>query len=61
MYCVTCKRAYKGVCPTHGIVSEVDASLDRMVEAASVPNLASLFSQAKAKGVITPGKEYGEK
>lgn len=42
-------------------VSVVDDSLDQMVQAASVPNLASLFKQAKARGVIVPGKEYGDK
>lgn len=47
-----------------GIVSDVgtkmstEDDLDRMVEKASVPNLGSLFRQAKEKGLIKPGKEY---
>lgn len=40
-------------------MSEVDGSLDSLVEKASVPNLAALFQTAKDKGLIKPGKEYG--
>lgn len=32
---------------------------DDMIEAASVPNLASLFKQAKKAGHIKPGFQYG--
>jgi len=60
MFCRTCRRIYGGPCPTHGIVSVVDDRLDLAIEAASAPNLASLFRAAKASGAITAGKEYGE-
>jgi len=61
MFCPECRRMWQGTCPTHGrVVSVVDDSLDLMVQAASAPNLASLFRAAKASGAITAGKEYGE-
>lgn len=40
-------------------VSVADDSLDSMVEAASVPNLAALFQQAKDAGHIKAVQEYG--
>lgn len=40
-------------------VSVADDSLDQMVEAASVPNLASLFRKAKKAGHIGPVTTYG--
>lgn len=40
-------------------VSVADDSLDTLVEAASVPSLASLFQQAKDAGHIKAGVEYG--
>jgi hypothetical protein len=36
-----------------------DASLDSLVEKASVPNLAALFGQAKKQGLIQAQQEYG--
>ena len=49
-----------GQCPQHQPeVSVVDDRMDLMVQQASVPNLAALFKQAKAAGVIAAGKEYG--
>ena len=49
-----------------GTVSDVgtriggdEGDLDRMVERASVPNLAALFKRGKEAGLIQPGKEYG--
>lgn len=45
---------------TRAIVSVADDSLDHMVEAASVPNLATLFRRAKDKGVIGAVSNYGE-
>jgi hypothetical protein len=42
-------------------VSDLGDSLDSLVQAASVPNLADLFKRAKARGVITAGRDYGEK
>lgn len=48
-----------GQCPVHQEVSVVDDKMDLMVQQASVPNLASLFKQAKQRGVIAAGKEYG--
>jgi hypothetical protein len=41
------------------VVSGVDATFDLLIERASVPNLAALFGQAKERGLIKPGKEYG--
>jgi hypothetical protein len=43
-----------------GGMSVVDDSLDQMVQAASIPSLASLFRQAKDQGVIVPVSNYGE-
>lgn len=34
--------------------------LDHQVEAASIPSLATLFKRGKERGLIKPGKEYGE-
>lgn len=52
-----------GVCPEHKPdteeVSVPADNLDSLVQQASVPNLASLFKQAKQSGIITAGKEYG--
>lgn len=33
--------------------------LDKLVEKASTPNLASLFRKGKEAGLIQAGKEYG--
>lgn len=44
---------------TGGEVSEVTDSLDALVQAASVPNLADLFRKAKASGAIGPVTSYG--
>lgn len=41
-------------------LSDPDASLDRMVHTASVPDLATLFKRAKDKGAIGPVSNYGE-
>lgn len=40
-------------------VSVADDSLDQMVEAASVRNLADLFRQAKDEGLIQATTAYG--
>lgn len=40
-------------------LSAEEASMDQMVQAASVPSLASLFQKAKDTGLIKPMKEYG--
>lgn len=40
-------------------VSVPDDSLDSLVEAASAPNLATLFQQAKDAGHIAPMQAYG--
>lgn len=42
-----------------GNVSEDVDSLDQMVQAASVPNLADLFRKAKQTGAIGPVTVYG--
>lgn len=41
-------------------MSEAADSLDTLVQAASVPNLADLFRKAKQTGVIGPVSVYGE-
>ena len=43
-----------------GNVSVDESSLDRMVEAASVPNLAALFKRGKEAGLLKPTTGYGE-
>jgi hypothetical protein len=43
-----------------GGVSVVDDSLDQLIEAASIPSLATLFRTAKAKGALGPLSNYGE-
>jgi len=40
-------------------LSADEANMDQMVQAASVPNLASLFQHAKDTGLIKPVLEYG--
>lgn len=60
--CPNCKHeSNEDVCPEcgHQIVSVVDDTMDQLIEAASIPNLASLFRQGKKRGLITPMKDYG--
>ena len=42
-----------------GTVSVGDGSLDELVEAASVPNLADLFQKGKDAGLLKPTTGYG--
>lgn len=61
--CTTCGLTHHhDQCPRcHPPVSVGDDSLDAMVQAASTPNLASLFRRAKDAGVITGTlSNYGE-
>lgn len=37
-----------------------DGSLDQLIEAASVPNLAALFQRGKDAGLLKPTTGYGE-
>ena len=46
--------------PKGGKVSVDDDSLDQLVEAASVPNLAALFKRGKEAGLLKPTTGYGE-
>lgn len=39
-------------------MSESEDRVEEMIEKASVPNLASLFKQGKARGLIKPTEEY---
>lgn len=39
-------------------MSVAEDKMDAMVQAASVPNLAALFKNAKDKGLIQPAQEY---
>lgn len=61
--CPNCKQdmPLAGPCPTCSIdpMSVVTDTLDSLVEAASIPSLASLFQKAKDKGIITPVSNYG--
>lgn len=61
--CPNCKHMTdEDVCPEcgHQIVSVADDTMDSLVEAASIPNLAALFRQGKKRGLITPMKDYGQ-
>lgn len=58
--CTECNGEIVGSTCTSCGMSVVDASLDSMVQAASVPNLASLFRRAKDAGVLGPVSNYGE-
>lgn len=62
MKCPNCgEHTDLDVCEHCGtVVSEVDATMDAMVQAASVPNLASLFKAGKQRGLIKPTSKYGE-
>jgi hypothetical protein len=53
--CEVCKHPLPEVTP----VSEVSDTLDELVRQASVPNLASLFGQAKKQGIIKAAYSYG--
>jgi hypothetical protein len=60
--CSNCHEQYTGVrCPRcgEGNVSEETDSLDSLVQAASVPNLAALFKRAKETGAIGAVSVYG--
>ena len=54
-------RGEEGACLICGRqrVSDPDATIDRMVERASRPSLATLFQRGKAAGLIQPATEYG--
>ena len=63
MKCPNCDHETdESVCENCGtvIVSEVDATMDALVEQASIPNLASLFKAGKKRGLIKPTSMYGE-
>jgi hypothetical protein len=64
-HCKFCDLEFSSdVCPRCGSagssVSVADDSMDSLVQAASVPNLADLFRKAKATGAIAPMAAYGE-
>jgi hypothetical protein len=62
MKCPNCDHETdEPVCENCGttIVSEVDETMDALVQQASIPNLASLFRQGKQRGLIKPVTEYG--
>jgi hypothetical protein len=42
------------------VVSVATDTLDSLVQAASTPNLSTLFRKAKDTGLITPVTTYGE-
>lgn len=49
----------QGMSEAGGNVSNEDADLDRLVQKASTPSLASLFQAGKDAGLLQAGKEYG--
>ena len=57
--CEACAEVHPEECSVHTIVSDPSDKMDQMIQAASIPNLASLFKKAQDAGVIVPGKEYG--
>lgn len=62
MKCPNCDHETdESVCEHCGttIVSVVDDTMDALVEAASIPNLASLFRQGKQRGLIGAMTNYG--
>ena len=62
--CPECGRAHQSVrdvcvsCSSTG-VSGLSDTLEAMVEKASIPNLAALFKQGKANGVLKSVADYG--
>jgi len=63
MKCPNCDHVTdEQVCENCGtqIVSVADDTMDAMVQAASIPNLASLFKAGKKRGLIKPTSAYGE-
>lgn len=63
MKCPNCDHETdEKVCENCGttIVSDVDETMDAMVQQASIPNLASLFKAGKKAGLIKPVAEYGQ-
>lgn len=44
-----------------GSIDKSEADMDTMIQAASVPNLASLFQAGKDAGLIKPTTMYGGK
>lgn len=63
MKCPNCDHETdESVCENCGttIVSVVDETIDSLVEAASIPNLASLFRAGKKRGLIKATQEYGQ-
>lgn len=61
----TCSKGHQfteDICPkcNPGGMSVADDSLDQMVQAASVPNLSTLFQKAKDAGMIGGVSVYGE-
>ena len=63
MECPNCKHeSDEDVCPECGttIVSDPNDKIEELVQAASIPDLADLFRQGKARGLIKATKEYGQ-
>lgn len=61
-FCSECHRVYAGACPTHdGALSVVADKLDALVQAGSIPNLATLMKVAKDQGLIKPIQGYADK
>lgn len=62
MKCPNCDEASdQDVCEYCGtqILSEAEDTMDQLVQAASIPNLAALFQQGKDRGLLKPAQDYG--
>lgn len=63
--CAECGRPFRGsgreclLC-VPPVVSGVDGTMDKLVEAASIPNLGALIRGAKRKGLIKAIQNYGD-
>lgn len=62
LVCERCNGAHMtNLCPiATPKVSEAEHRLDSLVEAGSVPSLANLFAQARNRGLVTAGWQYGD-
>ena len=56
--CTTCRVEAAIEVVDRGELSVADDTLDRMVQRASTPNLATLFQRGKAAGLLKPTQGY---
>lgn len=61
MICPNCKNETDdSVCEACGtvLVSDPDAMMEALVEAASIPSLATLYREGKKRGLIEAAQDY---